>query len=68
MGDVEDVLILGLLTLIIIEVALGILTIIWLLNLIAKFFSVEIPWYVYGFVILLFVLSSIRITIKKYGG
>ena len=63
--DVENVIILGFLTLIIIEIALGILTIIWLLNLVARFFSVEIPWYVYGFVILLFVLSSIRITVNR---
>jgi len=54
-------------TVIIMFIILGILTIVWVINILEAMLGIKIPWYVCLFVCLTFVVSIIRVTIELLG-
>jgi len=62
----------GILTLIglvavVLFIVLGVLTILWIADIIEMLLGIKIPWYVRFFVCLAFILSAIKVTIVEHG-
>jgi len=49
----------------IVVTTLGVLTIIWFLSTVSQLLDIEIPWYVYVFLCLYFILKTVRVKFRE---